>query len=112
MYIIKQQHDLVEGKLVSSDVKLKFMWFRKIVCWCFENLHRKHYYHNGKKQLKTLQIFGLRTALVERKGQKSRTQFLFKLDIIERWKKFDELDFIVYGLFFMLIVACYFILYG
>lgn len=112
MYIVKQKVESINGKNVYVDVKIKFMWFRKIVCWLFELLHRKHYYFKGEKQQKTLQILGLRTALVERNGQKSRTHFPIKLDIIERWKKFDELDFIVYGMFLVLVIVFIFILYG
>ena len=80
MNIVKEKYERINGKLTRIELPHKFFLFSVICSICrflFEAIHYKHY---RQKEMRTIKITGIRSALVETSwGQRERVQFLFKI---------------------------------
>lgn len=84
MDIVKEKYSWVNGVLTKEEVPHKYIFYAnlsKLCCFLFELIHHAHYKETwyGKKRLKTIQIYGLRKALVQNLSQRNRVIFYWKI---------------------------------
>jgi len=78
MDIVKYEYKWIDGKLNVKQVPHNSKLYSYFLCACkflFELINRAHY---KNEKIKTISIYGLRSALIDRGGQRSRVWFYWK----------------------------------
>jgi len=69
------------NNIKNKNLSIIYDWFSFVVFSLFEFIHYKHYEQkwNGKRRLTTIEIYGIRKALVDDVGQRKRVEFYWKI---------------------------------